>query len=215
MFTGLVKGLGEIVQVRRSSTGITLEVKSSNLVKFIEVDDSVSIDGVCQTAVNVNEDSFTVNVVASTLKKTNFKKLYKNKQVNLELALRVGDRLGGHLVQGHVNTTGILKSITNYGESYKVEINYVNPDFNSRLVKEGSICINGVSLTISDLNTSETTFNVFVIPHTWNNTTFKMLSVGDELNLEFDVIGQYVARHLELRNTNEKHNSKLEAFLRS
>ena len=215
MFTGLVKGLGRIEQIDKNSTGMTIKVTCKEMAQSISVDDSVSIDGVCQTAILVNDTSFTVNVVNSTLQKTNFKKLYKNKLVNLELALRIGDRLGGHIVQGHVNTTGILKSIINYGESYKVAIDYSNTEFNLRLVKEGSICINGVSLTICDVNTAETTFNVFVIPHTWENTTFRSLSIGDELNLEFDVIGQYVVNYMESQNSSEKRNNSLEAFLRS
>lgn len=191
MFTGLVKEIGTIKSISRTAEGLDIEVSSSILVKEIAVDDSVSINGACQTVVSFNDSSFKVQAVATTLEKTNFKNLKVGSRVNLELALTLSERLGGHLVQGHINGVGKLVNWENRGKNYVVTFS-IPTELMKYVVKEGSITLNGISLTVSDLDTYKALGQVSVIPHTWDNTVFKYLSIGDELNIEVDIIAKYV-----------------------
>jgi riboflavin synthase len=219
MFTGLVKEIGKIKSISRTTEGLDIEVTSHSLVKDIAIDDSVSISGVCQTVVSFNSSSFKVQAVSTTLDKTNFKNLKVGSPVNLELALTLSERMGGHLVQGHVNGVGKIINWENKGKNYVVTFG-IPKELMRYVVKEGSITLNGISLTISDINPRKNIAQVSVIPHTWNNTLFKYSAIGDEINIEVDIIAKYVENLLfhggKQSNIVEKEESKInENWLKS
>lgn len=219
MFTGLVKEIGTIKSISRNAEGLEIAVSSKDLVKKVAVDDSVAINGVCQTIVSFNENSFKVQAVSTTLEKTNFRNLKVGSKVNLELALTLSERLGGHLVQGHVNGVGKIQDWKNLGKNYLVTFT-LPEDLLKYVVKEGSITLNGISLTVSDLNPYSKNAQVSIIPHTWDNTLFKYSSIGDELNIEVDIIAKYVENLLfhggKAGNYMKKEESKInENWLKS
>ncbi len=210
MFTGLIEEIGEIKRIQPFGNALRLTVSAKKVLSDLKIDDSVSINGVCQTAVEVGHDNFTVEAVEETLKKSTFSKFKIGQKVNLERAMLPTQRLGGHLVQGHVDCVGKVKKITDNQSSYLVEISYPS-QIGKYLVENGSICIEGVSLTIARL--SSETFTLSVIPHTWKVTTFTNLKIGSEVNLEVDLLGKYVEKILSAREG--KINSGLtEARLR-
>ena len=191
MFTGLVKSIGTVGSLSKNAEGMLITILDKKVSQDVAIDDSVSINGACQTVVDFDDQSFKVQAVHTTLEKTNFKNLKVGDKVNLELALRLSDRLGGHLVQGHVNGIGQIVNWESRGDNYQV--NFRVPESLMRyVVKEGSITINGISLTVSDLNLENRVAQVSIIPHTWNNTTFRDLKIGEEINLEVDILAKYV-----------------------
>jgi riboflavin synthase len=191
MFTGLVKEVSRVIDIKNIASGKQLYIESKSLINDIEIDDSVSVNGACQTVVKKNENGFFVESVATTLKKSTLGDLRSGDIVNLELAMRLGDRLGGHLVQGHVNGMARVLSIQTIGDNYLLNFS-VPRELLKYVVLEGSITLDGVSLTISELNKESGWAQVSVIPHTWNNTKFKMLKIGDKVNLEVDILAKYV-----------------------
>ena len=220
MFTGLVKSIGTVTALSKNAEGMLITVLDKEISTNVHIDDSVSINGACQTVVAYDESTFKVQAVHTTLEKTNFKNLKVGSQVNLELALRLSDRLGGHLVQGHVNGIGEVINWESRGNNYVV--NFSVPENLMRyVVKEGSITLNGISLTISDLNRESRQAQVSIIPHTWNNTTFKSLRLGEEINLEVDILAKYVENLLfhggkTENNVKETQQSKItEDWLKS
>jgi len=194
MFTGLIEEIGRVKATRLESGNLILDVIVSKLSSDITIGDSVNINGACQTVVKYAADWFRVNTIAESLIKTNMKSLKVNDQVNLELALRSDSRLGGHMVSGHIDCTGILKTVNQISGSWEITIEY--PDqFSELIVPKGSIAINGVSLTVT--HRSSTEFGVSIIPHTWEITTFPDLRAGDTVNLEFDLIGKYIQQMIK------------------
>jgi riboflavin synthase len=191
MFTGIVKEVGTIKDIKPNNDGFELEVFCESLLPDIEIDDSVAINGVCQTATFVGGGYFKVQAVKETLDKTNFKELQKGSVVNLELALRPMDRMGGHIVQGHVNDLVTLEKLDKRENNYLATFS-VSKDWIKYIVGEGSVTLNGISLTVSHLEREALKFSVSVIPHTWNQTSFNKLSLGSKVNLEVDIIGKYV-----------------------
>lgn len=191
MFTGLVKEIGKVKRVSKNAEGKVLEIESKVLLPEIAIDDSVSINGACQTAVTITEDSFIVQAVHTTLDKTTLGKLNVGDEVNMELALRLSDRLGGHMVQGHVNDVGTIANIQNTGKNYVVTVR-VSPDQMKYIVKEGSITIDGISLTVSNLFKEDCSFQVSIIPHTWDHTVLRNRRVGSLINIEVDILGKYI-----------------------
>jgi len=191
MFTGIVKEVGTIKSLKKNKDGFELEVKCKNLISDIEVDDSVSIDGVCQTVIYVSQSFFRVQAIKETMDKTSFSEFEPGKLVNLELALRPLDRMGGHIVQGHVNDQVTLHKLD------KREKNYLATFISSNkwmkyIVQEGSIALNGISLTIAAIDREKESFSVSIIPHTWEKTSFNTLKLGSKVNMEVDIIGKYV-----------------------
>ena len=190
MFTGIIESLGKItnVNVDRGNIDFTIE---SNISKELKVDQSISHNGVCLTVTELSDNSHTVTAVKETLDKSSLKNFAVNDLVNLERAMKLGERLDGHLVQGHVD--GVAKctdvSVNDGSWIYKFEFNVANEML---LIEKGSVCINGVSLTVFDIE--KNTFKVTIIPYTYENTSFKVLKVGDLVNIEFDMIGKYLAR---------------------
>lgn len=196
MFTGIIETLGVVTKLEKEKDNVHLTIKS-NITNELKIDQSVAHNGVCLTVVSVNNDEYTVTAIKETLDKTNLGKLNKNTIVNLERAMKLGDRLDGHIVQGHVDETGVCTQIKDENGSTVYTFEY-NSDKNNVTIEKGSITINGVSLTV--VNSTKLGFSVAIIPYTWENTTFKSLQVGDAVNLEFDVIGKYVARLTSLKD---------------
>jgi riboflavin synthase len=190
MFTGIIETLGVITNMVKEQDNLHLTIKSS-ITNELKIDQSVAHNGVCLTVVGVHNDEYTVTAIKETLSKTNIGGLKVASSVNLERAMKLGDRLDGHLVQGHVDETGLCTRIENQNGSTVFTFEYTS-EKNNITIEKGSITINGISLTV--INSTDTSFSVAIIPYTFNNTSFKSLSVNDTVNLEFDVIGKYVSR---------------------
>lgn len=190
MFTGIVETLGTVVSIEREKGNLHLTINSP-ITSELKIDQSVAHNGVCLTIVNIEGKNYTVTAIDETLQKTNLGELQPNSLINLERCMQMNGRLDGHIVQGHVDTTGICKSIEDEDGSWKFTFTYNSPDVT---VEKGSVTVNGVSLTVVD--SKDTEFSVCIIPYTLEHTNFKTLKVGDKINLEFDIIGKYVARLL-------------------
>ena len=190
MFTGIIETLGIIKNIVKDQDNIHLTIKS-NFTNELKVDQSVAHNGVCLTVVNINNDEYTVTAIKETLRKTNIGNLAKSNSINLERGMKLGDRLDGHIVQGHVDQTAICVGIKKENGSTIFTFNYDSLSKNITIEK-GSITVNGVSLTV--INSKENEFSVAIIPYTIENTNFKYLTQGDIVNLEFDVIGKYVSK---------------------
>ncbi|MBT7611501.1 MAG: riboflavin synthase [Bacteriovoracaceae bacterium] len=201
MFTGLVKEIGTIKTIKNISEGLEISVLCHDLITEIKTDDSVALDGVCQTVVSYGLNDFTVQTIGATLGKTTLGILKPGYKVNLELALKASDRLGGHMVQGHVNTTSKLQSIQKKGENYLLEFS-LEDENRKYVINEGSISINGISLTVCSVSDFSHSFIVSIIPHSYHHTNLVNLSVGNLVNIEFDVISKYVENMLKYTNNN-------------
>ncbi len=193
MFTGIVETCGRIAELRKSGRNLSLAIESE-IGHELKVDQSVAHDGVCLTVTEVEGNQHRVDLVEETLQRTRLGMLRPGDRVNLERSLRVGDRLDGHIVQGHVDATGRCERLIDREGSVLMEFSYP-PDYRNMLVDKGSITINGVSLTLID--PGEARFRVTVIPYTLEHTTLGLLKAGEEVNLEFDVLAKYFARHME------------------
>ena len=190
MFTGIIESLGEVKSVIESKTNISLTIKSL-LANELKVDQSLSHNGVCLTVVNVSEINYTVMAINETLNVTNLKNLKQGDLVNLERSMKMNGRLDGHIVQGHIDQTGICTSIKNQNGSWIFSFEFDISKQNITIEK-GSITINGVSLTV--INSSKNSFSVAIIPYTYENTNFHKLVKGEIVNLEFDVLGKYISK---------------------
>jgi riboflavin synthase len=208
MFTGIIQDIGVVKSHRREGGNINLEISSHKLVAGIAVGDSVSISGVCLTATDrrTSERDFAVTAVAESIKRTTLATLRIGDSVNLELALRAGDRLGGHYVQGHIDTTGKLLGVRQTEGSWLMTFTYPE-DFAQLLIEKGSIAIDGVSLTAFECDNNQ--FSVSTIPQTWKSTTLSRLQPGDRVNLEFDLIGKYVLNYRKRPDAGELSLDKL------
>ncbi|MBM1105099.1 riboflavin synthase [Aurantibacter crassamenti] len=190
MFTGIIETLGEVKELKNESGNLHITIKSA-LTSELKIDQSVAHNGVCLTVVSLNEYSYTVTAIEETLAKTSLKNLEVGQKINLERAMILGARLDGHIVQGHVDQTGILTKIEEKDGSWHFSFEY-DAALNNVTIEKGSITIDGVSLTVVDSGTN--TFSVAIIPYTYDNTCFHTYVVGTVINLEFDVIGKYVSK---------------------
>lgn len=193
MFTGLIKDIGEVLTVIENTEGKQFVI-ATELAPEIKIDDSVAVNGCCLTATKVMEKEFVVQAVHVTLEKTALANLRPGSKVNLELAMRMGDRLGGHLVQGHVNTKAILISMESIGENKNLWFE-IPMDHMKYIIKEGSIAINGISLTVAEIKANE--IMVTIIPHTWEYTQLKYLLINDQVNIEVDMMAKYLENFLK------------------
>ncbi|MGJ5643093.1 riboflavin synthase [Formosa sp. S-31] len=193
MFTGIIENLGIVTNLQTELDNLHVTIKS-DLASELKIDQSVAHNGVCLTVVNINNDTYTVTAIKETLDKTNLKSLKVNDLVNLERAMKLGDRLDGHIVQGHVDQTAKCINIEETSGSWLFTFSY-NQDLNNITIEKGSITVNGTSLTV--VNSKRNEFSVAIIPYTYQHTNFKHFKIGDEINLEFDVLGKYVKRLLE------------------
>lgn len=196
MFTGIIEDLGVIEKLDVDGGNLHITVKSS-ITNELKIDQSVAHNGVCLTVVHIENNSYTVTAIQETIDKTNLSQLSVGDYINLERAMKLGDRLDGHIVQGHVDQTAVCISIKEEQGSWIFTFKY-DIEQNNITIEKGSITVNGVSLTV--VNSKANQFSVAIIPYTYNHTTFNKLVVGNEVNLEFDVIGKYVKRLNELRN---------------
>lgn len=190
MFTGIIETLAKVKQLKTDNGNLHISL-SSTIASELKIDQSVAHNGVCLTVVAINNNEYTVTAIAETLNKTNLSNLKEGDLVNIERAMKLGDRLDGHIVQGHVDQTAKCIAITEQNGSWLFAFEY-NKAQNNITIEKGSITINGVSLTV--VNSEVNSFSVAIIPYTFENTTFKTLKVNDVVNLEFDVIGKYVAK---------------------
>ena len=194
MFTGIIETLGEVTRLEKEDTNLHITLKS-DITNELKIDQSLAHNGVCLTVVAIDGEEYTVTAIKETIDKSNIGDLTVNDLVNLERAMKLGARLDGHIVQGHVDTTGVCTNIIDENGSTVYTFNYSdNPEHIT--IEKGSITVNGVSLTV--VNSQKTGFSVAIIPYTKTHTTFQSLKVGDRINLEFDVIGKYVARLTQL-----------------
>ncbi len=191
MFTGLIQEVGKISSIKDIEEGKELEIKCPNIISEINVNDSIAINGTCLTATQLNNDSFIAQAVHVTLEKTSLGFINQDSEINLELALRPIDRLGGHYVQGHVNSMAIVTDIEMIGDNWNFKFK-IDPKYKKYIVKEGSIAIDGTSLTISDHNENKDVFSVTIIPHTLEKTIFRNYKVGSRVNIEFDMLMKYL-----------------------
>lgn len=193
MFTGIIETLGTVENIRHEGENIHFTIQST-ISKELKVDQSVSHNGVCLTVVELEGDTYVVTAIQETLDKTSLGLLKIGSIVNLERAMLANARLDGHMVQGHVDTTGVCTEVKTADGSWYYRFSYPkNPEH--LLVNKGSICVNGVSLTVVDPD--DTHFSVAIIPYTFEHTTFKDLKSGHKVNLEFDIIGKYIGRYME------------------
>ncbi|NLF92956.1 MAG: riboflavin synthase [Oligosphaeraceae bacterium] len=197
MFTGIVEDLGTVVQFSPRGSGAQMVVRTALPAADFSPGDSVALNGACQTVERCADGMLTFYALRETLKKTNLKYLQAGEVVNLETALRLGGKLGGHLVSGHIDCTAPVQSIKE--RSGDIALTIARPPAAAfPVVAKGSIAINGVSLTIAELNAESV--SVCIIPHTWQHTNLRLLKIGSEVNLEADLIGKYVCTLLEPYN---------------
>ena len=189
MFTGIIEQLASVVALKKTEENLHITCKS-NLTNELKIDQSIAHNGVCLTVVDIQEDTYMVTAIKETLAKTNLKMLKVGDQINIERALKLGDRLDGHIVQGHVDQIVKCTSIEEEGGSYIFTFSHNKSD--GITVEKGSICLNGVSLTV--LKSKQTSFAVAVIPYTFENTNFKFLKEGQKVNIEFDILGKYISK---------------------
>lgn len=201
MFTGLIQELGTIQSISSNAEGKEFIIKAPSLIKEIEIDDSVATNGVCLTATAIQGDCFKVQAVHMTLEKTSLGALRPGAPVNLELSLRAQDRLGGHMVQGHVNALGKVKAIKTIGENWEIEVSFP-PELRKYMISEGSITLDGISLTIARLTNQ--TLTVAIIPHTLEKTTLSAKKIGDVLNIEVDMVAKYIENFLRFDKDSRK-----------
>ncbi|GAA3576398.1 riboflavin synthase [Snuella lapsa] len=197
MFTGIIETLGVVTDLKKEQNNLHITIKS-DITPELKIDQSVAHNGVCLTVVSISNDEYTVTAIQETLNKTSLGTLNINDLVNLERAMKLGDRLDGHIVQGHVDQTAICANIEEANGSWLFTFEY-NPILNNITIEKGSITVNGTSLTV--VNSQNNSFSVAIIPYTYNNTNFKTLNKNSVVNLEFDVLGKYVAKLVGLNTT--------------
>ena len=195
MFTGIIETLGIIKDLKKDNDNLHITV-SSIITHELKIDQSVAHNGVCLTVVAISNSEYTVTAIRETIEKTNLADWKIGDSINLERGMKLGDRLDGHIVQGHVDQTGICKSVEEAGGSWYFTFEY-DSKLNNITIEKGSITVNGVSLTV--VNSKEKEFSVAIIPYTFENTNFKNVKIGAIVNLEFDVVGKYVSRLYSLK----------------
>tara|TARA_B100000945_G_scaffold172368_1_gene138023 strand:- start:67 stop:723 length:657 start_codon:yes stop_codon:yes gene_type:complete len=204
MFTGIIQSTGNL---KKENNIQIIEVSNYNFE--MNVGDSISVDGICLTVKEIFQNSFSVDVSEETLQKTTLGKNYSLKKiVNLEPALRLSDRLGGHIVSGHVDGLGEVVNIEKLDKSWLLSVKWQNKNFSKYIVNKGSICINGISLTVASHENHGEIFTIAIIPHTWNNTNLQFLSIGEIVNLEADALIKYVEKLLFSKDNIIDYESK-------
>jgi len=189
MFTGIIENTAVLINIQENDNNLDLSF-TTDLLSELKIDQSISHNGVCLTVVDISNESYVVNVIKETLRKSNLGTLKIGDFVNVERSTQINSRLDGHIVQGHVDQIGICQSIEEQGGSYFMTFKY-EPSENIT-VEKGSVCVNGISLTV--VNSMSDSFSVAIIPYTWDNTNLKDVQVGGSVNLEFDILGKYVSK---------------------
>ena len=189
MFTGIIENLSEIKEIVTQGDNLSISF-SSNLTKELKIDQSIAHNGICLTVVEIDNDIYNVTAIKETIIKSSIKEWKKGDLINIERALKLGDRLDGHMVQGHVDQTAVCKNISEENGSWYFDFQYSSSE--NLTIEKGSITINGVSLTV--VNSGQNTFSVAIIPYTYNHTNFKNIKLGELVNIEFDMIGKYISK---------------------
>tara|TARA_R110000868_G_scaffold139598_4_gene354580 strand:- start:151 stop:741 length:591 start_codon:yes stop_codon:yes gene_type:complete len=195
MFTGIIEDIGVVSGLKEEFDNLHITINSA-ITKALKIDQSIAHNGVCLTVVNINENEYTVTAIKETLDKSSLGLLKVNDKINLERAMILGDRLDGHIVQGHVDQTAICTNIEEANGSWVFSFSY-DSALNNITIEKGSVTVNGTSLTV--INSKKDSFSVAIIPYTYEHTNFNTFKKGTVVNLEFDVLGKYVSRLLELR----------------
>ncbi|MGG3282471.1 riboflavin synthase [Paenibacillus solani] len=190
MFTGLVEEIGEMRRIGRKGEAMLLSISASRIMDDLKLGDSVSVNGVCLTATTIDKGIFTVDVMPETYRSTNLKDLQPGGKVNLERAMAAGGRFGGHIVQGHVDGVGVIRSVLTDQNAVVYEVAPVNKDILKYIIPKGSVTLDGISLTV--VKTTETSFTVSIIPHTLAETVLAYKKAGNTVNIETDILGKYV-----------------------
>lgn len=201
MFTGLIEEVGSVEDIVSGGKSGTMKIGCSEVLEGVKLGDSISVNGICLTVVRFDDKSFTVDFMPETLKVTNLGKLGRGSKVNLERALMVGDRLGGHIVSGHVDGTGKLTAFKERENATEVWVE-ADKGLLKYIIKKGSIAIDGASLTVAEV--SRNGFMVSIIPHTGKETTLLRKKAGDSVNLECDSVGKYIERLMEFKETDKE-----------
>lgn len=201
MFTGLIEEVGTVEDIVSGGKSGTMKIGCSEVLEGVKLGDSISVNGICLTVVRFDDKSFTVDFMPETLKVTNLGKLGRGSKVNLERALMVGDRLGGHIVSGHVDGTGKLTAFKERENATEVWVE-ADKGLLKYIIKKGSIAIDGASLTVAEV--SRNGFMVSIIPHTGKETTLLRKKAGDSVNLECDSVGKYIERLMEFKETDKE-----------
>ena len=211
MFTGIIQDIGKVERFRQSGDNIEFTILSDELTRDINIGDSICISGVCltATAVDAKTKQFAVTAVSETLKRSTLSSLMRGDLVNLELALQPTARLGGHFVQGHIDAVGKCAAVRQRAGSWDLQFEF-SRDYERNVVEKGSIAIDGVSLTT--YNIKPLRFSVSIVPHTWEATTLRLLKPGKGVNLEFDLIGKYVAKMIGLQGADSITPEKLREY---
>ncbi len=196
MFTGIVETIAKVLDIK-SQGGNKTFILESPISDELKIDQSLSHNGVCLTVENCNSEQYAVTAIAETLAKTNVGDWQIGDKINLERCMPAGGRFDGHIVQGHVDQTGICEEIADQDGSWKIRFSY-DPIPGNITVEKGSVCVNGISLTVIDSNSNS--FSVAIIPYTWENTNMHYLQVGDRINLEFDILGKYMQKIMRQYN---------------
>ncbi len=194
MFTGIIEQVAKVIRLSQEDSNLRLRVKSS-LTSELKIDQSVAHNGVCLTVVAIENDEYEVVAVEETLQKSNLGQLHEGDSINMERCMQMNARLDGHIVQGHVDEKAKLIEVLDQNGSWKFSFELQNPS--KLIVEKGSICVNGVSLTAFDI--TERGFSIAVIPYTFEHTNFQYIKPGQEVNIEFDIIGKYVERMIGAR----------------
>jgi riboflavin synthase len=207
VFTGIIEEVGGLQELRNGTRGAVVNVAATKCISDLKIGDSIAVNGVCLTATHIGATNFLADISQETLRISSFSQLKQGARVNLERALKVGDRLGGHIMQGHVDGVGRLVSRERSGDGWEVFFGFPR-ELERYLVYKGSISVNGISLTIASL--SGGVFSVAVIPHTFESTNLSQLTSGNLVNLEVDILGKYFERFFQLGiQQNEKGGSRL------
>jgi riboflavin synthase len=204
VFTGIIEEVGSIQELQLGAQGAVITVRTQHCAEDLKIGDSVAVNGVCLTATRIGSGSFLADISAETLRISSLRQLRQGNRVNLERALKVGDRLGGHIMQGHVDGVGRYVSKIKSGDGWNVSFDFPN-ELERYLVYKGSISVNGISLTIASL--SKGLFSVAVIPHTFEVTNLSQLGAGDLVNLEVDILGKYFERFFQLGLTQNENSA--------
>lgn len=193
MFTGIIEEIGTVKEFKKGTSDASITVECAKVLADTKIGDSISINGVCQTVTTLGNKSFSAQISSETLNVTNFSSLKIGNKVNLERALTLAQRLGGHIVTGHIDGIAKIKKVQKLSDFYNLTFD-ISEDLTKYIVKKGSITINGISLTVANITNKE--FEVAIIPHTFENTTLKNLKPGDFVNIETDVLAKYVEKIL-------------------
>lgn len=212
MFTGIIEEVGRILSVSKGINSAQINLEAKKVLEDVKLGDSIAVNGVCLTVTSFKHNSFTVDVMPETMTRSSLNNLKKGSLVNLERALALGERLGGHIVSGHIDCKGKIANIKN--EDIATWVTVEVPDTALKyIVLKGSVTIDGVSLTVAEVN--EKSFSVSLIPHTKGETTLYEKNLGEEVNIECDLIGKYIERLVFMKQKEEKKESKItEAMLR-